>query len=239
VAKNLIFEIPEASPHEIPMTRLLEYLTEIATILGNRKNVHFLRVEDGSLPCYMEVDEAVEKEVIERVNSVLKGDGTEEAQAAFKTLRRYLREDEYSAALKSEDNIIAAFPRSPEEKILGPFIQEGSLDGLLVNIGGTDATIPVHLLSDGIDFRCNTTVEMARRLRNYLLEKPIRVFGKGKWYRNPNGHWHLDIFDISSFEELDDSSIPEIVLKLRAIPGNPLMSSNDPLEDVRRVRYGE
>jgi hypothetical protein len=237
--KQLIFEIPEASPHKIPMTRLLEYLNEVATILGNRKNVHFLRVGDGSLPCYMEVDEEVEEQVIERVNAVLKGDGTEEAQTAYKNLRKYLREDDYSAALKSEDNIIAAFPRSPEEKILGPFIQEGSLDGLLVNIGGTDATIPVHLLSEGMDFRCNASVEMARKLRNYLLEKPIRVFGKGKWYRNPNGKWHLDLFDISDFEELDDSSIPEIVARLRAIPGNPLMTSKDPLEEMRRIRYGE
>jgi hypothetical protein len=239
MAKQLVFEIPEASPHEIPMTRLLEYLSEVATILGNRKHVHFLRVESGSLPCYMEVDEEAEKEVIERVNGVLRGDGTEEARTAFRTLRRYLTEDQYSAALKSEENIIAAFPRTPEEKILGPYIQEGSLDGLLVNIGGTDATVPVHILSEGTDFRCNTSVEMARRLRNYLLEKPIRVFGKGKWYRNPNGRWHLDIFDISGFEELDDSSIPEVVLKLRAIARNPLMSSSDPLEDMRRVRYGE
>jgi hypothetical protein len=49
----------------------------------------------------------------------------------------------------------------------------------------------------------------------------------------------LELFDISDFEELDDSSIPEIVSRLRAIPGNPLMSSKDPLEEMRRVRYGE
>lgn len=237
--KQLIFEIPEASPHEMPMTRLLEYLNEVATILGHRKNVHFLRVEDGSLPCYMEVDEQVQQQVIERVHSVLKGEGTEEAREAYKTLRKYLREDEYSAALRSDDNIIAAFPHSPEDKILGPFIQEGSLDGLLVNIGGTDATVPVHILSEGTDYRCNASVEMARKLRNYLLEKSIRVFGKGKWYRNPNGKWHLDLFDIADYEELDDSSIQDIVARLRAIAGNPLMSSKDPLEDMRRVRYGE
>src|SRR5258708_21010011 len=89
--KQFIFEIPEASPRKIPMTRLLQYLNEVATILGNRKNVHFLRVEDGSLPCYMEVDEEAENEVIERVNSILKGGGTVKAQAAFKTLPTYLK----------------------------------------------------------------------------------------------------------------------------------------------------
>ena len=36
MAKQFIFEIPEADPHKIAMTRLLEYLTELATILGTK-----------------------------------------------------------------------------------------------------------------------------------------------------------------------------------------------------------
>lgn len=67
MAKRLIFEIPEADPHNIPMTRLLEYLTEVATLLGHRKHVHFLKVEDGSLPCFMEIDEEVETDVLARL----------------------------------------------------------------------------------------------------------------------------------------------------------------------------
>jgi hypothetical protein len=160
MAKQFIFEIPEADPHEIPMTRLLEYLTEVATILGNRKHVHFMRVEDA-----------------------------------------------------------AASPVS-------------------WRLTKTDSTVPVHLLSEGIDFRCNASIDMARKLAHYLLQKPIRVYGRGKWYRNPNGKWSLDLFDIFSFEELEDASVPEIVSKLRAIPGNPLMSSDDPLEEMRRIRHG-
>jgi hypothetical protein len=240
MAKQFIFEIPEADPHKIPMTRLLEYLTELATILGNRKHVHFLRVEEGSLPCFMEIEEEVESLVIDRVNEVLNGEGTEEAQAAYKALRDHLKKDNYSALLKSaEGDIVATFPRILEGKILGPFFEDGSIDGILVNIGGTDSTVPVHLLSEGVDFRCNASIDMARKLGHYLLQKPIRVHGRGKWYRNPNGKWSLDLFDISSFEELNDASIPEIVSKLRAIPGNPLMASNDPLEEMRRIRHGE
>lgn len=239
MAKQFIFEIPEADPHEIPMTRLLEYLTEVATILGNRKHVHFMRVEDGSLPCFMEIDEEAEPLVIDRVNAVLQEDGTDEARTAYRVLRDYLKEDDYSALLKnSAGEIVATFPRIQEEKVLGPFVEDGSIDGILVNIGGTDSTVPVHLLSEGIDFRCNASIDMARKLAHYLLQKPIRVYGRGKWYRNPNGKWSLDLFDIFSFEELEDASVPEIVSKLRAIPGNPLMSSDDPLEEMRRIRHG-
>jgi hypothetical protein len=239
MAKQLIFEIPEADPHSIPMTRLLEYLAELATLLGNRNHVHFLKVEEGSLPCFMEIDEQVETDVLARIDSVMKGGGTEEAQRAHTTLRRLLREDDYSAAIKRDGDIIAEFPPVQENKTLGPFMQDGFLDGLLINLGGKDETVPVHLLSEGADFRCNTSVDMARKLAPHLLQKPIRVYGRGRWYRKPNGKWHLDLFDISGFDEIDDSSIPEVVARLRAIPGNPLTSLKDPLEEMRKIRHGE
>jgi hypothetical protein len=117
--KQFIFEIPKADPHKIPMTRLLEYLTEVATILGNRTHVHFLKVEEGSLPCFMEIDDEAEELVIDRVNAVFNEDATEEAQQGFRTLRKYLKEDECSASFKNaEGEIIAGFPRVVEEQTL-------------------------------------------------------------------------------------------------------------------------
>jgi hypothetical protein len=109
---------------------------------------------------------------------------------------------------------------------------------MLINVGGKDESVPVHLLSEGADLRCNASVELARKLGHHLLERTIRVYGRGKWYRSPTGKWYLDLFDISSFEVLDDSSVPDIVSKLRALPNNPLMSSEDPLEEMRKIRHG-
>ena len=39
--------------------------------------------------------------------------------------------------------------------------------------------------------------------------------------------------------DLNDSSLPEVVSRLRAIPGNELMSLKNPLEEMRRIRHGE
>ena len=239
--RKLVFVIPEANPHKISMTRLLEYLTELATVLGNRNNVHFMKVEEGSLPCYMEVEDQAEPLVIERAKSIARGEGTQEAQSSFNTLREFLKEDEYSAELQTETgDVIVDFPLAPPETpIYGPIVQEGTLDGLLVNMGGVDDTVPVDLLSEGKRYNCDATVEMIKKLRNYLLEKPIRLHGRGRWYRNAQGKWELHGFDIQGFEELDDSSLTEVVARLRAIPGNELTTLPNPLEEIRKIRHGE
>lgn len=239
--RKLVFKIPEASPHTISMTRLAQYIAKLATVLGRRQDVHFIKVETGSLPCLIDVEDSAEEEVISRAQSISMGNGTKEALTAFDDLRKYLKEDDYSAALQTEvgDVIIDLPRRIPEFPMYGPIDQEGVLDGLLVNMGGTDDTIPVVLLSEGRSYSCNATVDMVRKLRNYLLEKPIRLRGNGRWFRNVYGKWVLDWFDITSFEELDDSSIPEVVNKLRAIPGNALMNLEDPLEEMRKIRHGE
>jgi len=240
--KRLVFKIAEADPHGLPMTRLLEYLTELATILGSRDHVHFLAVEEGSAPCVMEVDSAEEPFVISRVQELAKGVGTHEAQQAHKRLRKILREDDLSAELLTDrGNVILDFPVEDTEEVqaYGPFWQDGTLDGILMKIGGTDETVPVHLLYEGTHYTCNATVDMARRLGHHLLQKPIRVHGKGQWYRNVNGKWELRWFNILDFEELEDSSLPEVVGRLRAIPGNELSSLRDPLEEMRKIRHGE
>lgn len=240
--KKLVFKIAEADPHALSMSRLVEYLTELATVLGSRDSVHFLRVEEGSAPCVMEVDSDEEPFVISRVQDVASGMGTQEAQQAYKKLIQFLRDDEYSAELKTETgDVILDFPLTVEEEAqaYGPFWQDGTLEGRLMKIGGMDETIPVHLLYEGTHYVCNASIEMARKLGHHLLQKPIRVHGKGQWYRNVSGRWELHWFNISDFEELDDSSLPDVVSHLRAIPGNELTSLPDPLEEMRKIRHGE
>src|SRR3984957_3722377 len=240
--KKLVFRIGEANPHTLPMTRLLEYLTELATVLGSRENVHFLRVEDGSAPCVMEVESTEEPIILSRLRDVATGSSTSEAQRSNRTILRFLQEDEFSAELQAENgDVVLDFPRGDEEEVqaYGPFWQEGSLDGILMKIGGMDDTIPVHLLYEGKHYNCNANIDMARRLGHHLLQKPIRVHGKGKWYRDTSGKWDLHWFDILDFEELENSSLPDVVAQLRAIPSNDLMSLKDPLEEMQKIRHGE
>ncbi|HEY4880058.1 MAG TPA: hypothetical protein VIH97_13130 [Candidatus Acidoferrales bacterium] len=242
MSKKLVFRIAEASPHTLPMTRLAEYLTELATMLGSRDRVHFLGVEEGSAVNVMEVESGEEATVVSRVRDVRVGAGTKEAQDAYAAIREYLREDEFSAELETEEgSVILDFPLDIEDaaQVYGPFWQDGSLDGILMKIGGMDDTIPVHLLYEGKHYNCNANIDMARRLGHHLLQKPIRVHGKGKWYRDTSGKWDLHWFDILDFEELENSSLPDVVAQLRAIPSNDLMSLKDPLEEMQKIRHGE
>ncbi len=239
--KELHFSIEGTTPHTLPMARLAEYLKELSRLLGSEKRVHFLRVDEGSANCAMEVDADEEGVITERVVLAKQGGGSKEAVHACRRLQSLLDEDDNSAVMEWQKGaVIIEFPGKSREKeeSYGPFTVEGSLMGILVNLGGVDETVPVHLVYQGRRYNCNATRDMARRLRNYLLEKPIRVFGRGKWYRNAQGQWEMHWFDISDFEEVDDATLWDAVGQLRAIPDNDLAKSDDPLGDMLKLRHG-
>jgi hypothetical protein len=239
--KELHFSIEGTTPQTFPMARLASYLRELATLLGSEDDIHFLRVEDGSAKCAMEIDAEIEPTISERVWQAKKGFGPKDAVKALKTIRLYLEEDDTSAFIEwDKGEVLIEFPRKSQgnEQTYGPFWEDGSLDGMLIKIGGTDETVPVHLLYEGVQHNCNTTRELARRLAPYIFGRTIRVHGRGKWYRNSEGKWELRWFDIRDFEELDDASLLDVVGRLRAIPHNDLMKSNDPLGDIIKIRHG-
>jgi hypothetical protein len=239
--KELHFSIEDATPHTLAMARLADYLKELAKLLGNEDRVHFLRVDEGSAACAMEIEEDEDNVISERVRQAAKGVGPKEAVKAYKSLRDYLEEDKRSAYMEWKDgDVILQFPKKSEDgqETFGPFWQEGSLDGILVKIGGLDETVPVHLIYEGVHHVCNTTRDVAKNLGHHLYGKPIRVHGRGKWYRNSEGRWELRWFDIFQFEELSDTTLLDVVARLRSIPANDLMSSKDPLGDMLRIRRG-
>ena len=240
--KELRFNIEDTSPHTLPMARLAEYLKELATVLGNEDAVHFLRIEEGSAGCAIEIDEGREEAVITRAQNVRRGEGPKEAIKAYKSLHDTLLEDERYAELELEDGeVILDFPlpSGKTQEVFGPFWQDGTVDGMLVMIGGLDETVPVHLLDEGGRHVCNARRETAKTLAPHLFGDPIRVHGQGKWIRNTQGKWEMHWFNISHFERLDPSSVPEVISRLRAIGGNDLMTLSDPLEEMRKIRHGE
>lgn len=239
--KELHFSIEGATPHTLPMARLSEYLKELSKLLGSEDRVHFLRVDEGSADCAMEIDSEEEGVISDRVQQAKNGSGPKEAVKAFKAIQFYLDEDDSSAVMEWEKGeVLIEFPGKSRQgqETFGPFSEEGSLDGMLVKIGGMDETVPVHLVYQGVHHACNTTRELARRLAPYIFGKPIRVHGRGKWYRNADGNWELRWFDIHDFEELSDASLLDVVGKLRSVPDNALMKSKDPLGDMLKIRHG-
>lgn len=240
--KELRFHIEGTTPHIIPMARLAEYLKELSTLLGNKQHVHFLRVETGSLPCIVEVDQEKEDGIIDRVKRASLSKGPREAVNANSALRAMLKKDEFSADFKTDEGeTFASYPlvKNRKEETFGPFSQDGFLDGIIVRLGGIDDTLPVHLVYEGRTYICNASREIVRQLGPHIWGDPIRVHGKGKWYRNVQGTWELQFFDIQSFEPLQATTLSEAVAALRAIPDNDLLSLKDPLAEMDKLRHGE
>jgi hypothetical protein len=81
--------------------------------------------------------------------------------------------------------------------------------------------------------------DVARRLATQYLGGVVRVYGNGKWLREENGSWTLQLFDITHFEVLDDSPLTEVVDRLRAVEGGRWHESDDALGDILGLRRDE
>jgi hypothetical protein len=240
--KEIRFHIEGTTPQKLPMARLAEYLSELSRLLGSPDHVHFLRVETGSAPCVIEVDQEYEQKVLDRAKNAASRRGPRDAVKASESLRALLKKDKCWAELKRENGEIeASYPllREKNYETFGPFWQEGTIEGIVVRLGGIDETLPVHLVYEGRTYICNASREVVRALGPHIWGEPIRAYGRGKWYRNEQEIWEMQFFDIYRWEPLEPSTLSDSVKRLRAIPDNDLTSLPDPLSTMQRIRGGE
>jgi hypothetical protein len=230
------------SVESLPMSRLAEYMAELARLLGEPERVHFSRLESGSAVLVSSIEEPAAPKVSERLQKVRQGEGPKEAMQAYKALDTLLAKDNAVATLaESGGTEIIAFPgrTRPKPMKYGPFREDGSLDGVVIRIGGRDDTIPVLLRdAEGAEYPCQTSVELSKQLAQHYRGATIRVHGSGKWLREENGTWVLQQFDIDRFEVMDDSALTEVVAKLRAVEGSN-WDGKTALDDVIGLRRGE
>ena len=223
----------------LPMARLAEYLGELAQLLGEPERVHFSHLEPGSAVLVSNIEQQAEPKVAERLSQVRRGEGPKDAIQAFKNLDNMLAKDNAVAVLISPSlsNIIEFPGRTrPKPVRYGPFREVGTLDGTVIRIGGRDETIPVWLRSGDVEYHCNAREDVARRLALHYLNGVVRVHGSGKWVREENGSWVLQQFDISDFSVLDDSSLSEVVQRLRTVEGGQWHESDDAIRDILNLR---
>lgn len=242
-ANEYRLNIDAFTPDTFPMWRLAQYMEDLANLLGEREHVHFVRLEEGSTVLVQRVDMESAPRVQARVRAIRPAEDVGDATAlrAYRSLDRRLAEDNAVGRLCGPDGAeIIRFPGRKQAAPLtfGPFRQPGSLDGVLIKLGGRDETVPVHLEEEGRVRICNATRDMARQLSPYLFGPAIRVQGSGRWERNAEGTWVLVRFDIEGFTALDETPLGDIVERLRRIPGNDWKSVDDPYAELQRVRQG-
>jgi hypothetical protein len=227
----------------LPMSRLAEYMATLAQLLGEQERVHFLRLEPGSTVLVSSIEDTAVPKVQDRLQQVRGGHGPKDAMQAYENLDTLLAKDNAVAALTAEGGAeIIAFPgrTRPKPVRYGPFREDGSLDGVVIRVGGRGDTIPVLLLdAEGATYQCQTSLEISKQLAGHYRESAVRVFGTGKWVREENGSWTLQEFNIDKFEVLDDSTLTEVVEKLRAVEGSEWGKSKTAISDVLGLRREE
>ena len=236
------FTIDALAPDSLPMARLAEYIADLARLFGQTDRVHFDRVALGSAVLVQHVEGNYDAQVRERLRAASDPEGVPgDVAAVVESINRRLDKDGATGRLSDEhDDQIIYFPGRdrPVPRTFGPFKQLCAFDGVLIRIGGKDDTVPVHLRAGTKIHICNTDRDMARRLAPHLYGGTLRVWGDGRWVREPSGRWKLIWFDISKFVLLNDAPIDEVVERLREVKGSGWKQIDDPLAEIERLRGG-
>ncbi len=232
------FKIEAFSPETMPMARLADYLRELAAILGEPKSVHLVRLEAGSTVLVHRIEREAIPKVRDRASAVKRGDAPRDALQAYKTVNRFLREDNGRAVLREKQRgaPILVFPGRDEAEERFPSVrQQGTIDGEIVRVGGTDETVPIMLRSEGeVVVGCWADKRLAKQLAEHLFE-PVRLHGSGRWARDPEGRWTLQEFKVESFDRLAQESLGAAITKLRLVSGGEWESKA--YEEMETIRH--
>ena len=239
-AKDLVLKIEAYAPETMPMSRLAEYMTDLAMLLGEKASVHFVRLEPGSTQLVHRIDHEAVPKVEERLRRVKTGSGPSEAQRAAAEINLRLAADNASGVLKEEAGAeIIPFPGINRfvEPEYGPFNEPGSIDGVIIRVGGQRQKVPVHLETrTGFETHCETTRDLAKELGKLIYGPEVRCIGFGRWHRDGMGNWEMRNFTISEFSILDNRPLAEVVAELHAVEGSGWREIADPWAELSDIR---
>ena len=204
-AEEFRLKIEAFTPETMPMQRLAEYLAQFALMLGESTSVHFVRLESGSTSVIHRIESEAVPKVKARTASVRRGVGPRDTVRAYRRINKMLRDDNGSAVWKEErtESQIIVFPgKEDAEEVITGISQRGSIDGEIVRVGGLQNLVPIMLKCEHDELSgCWTNKDLAKALGCRLFE-PVRLFGTGRWNRNDDGKWKLDLFRVESFVPL-------------------------------------
>ena len=100
------FRIDAFTPDTLPMSRLAEYLTQLADLLGSHEHVHFLNVKKGSAVPQAKVDYPAIPKVQARLQLAHTVDAPDDIRRPFEAINRLLKADNAKATLKAGNVVI-------------------------------------------------------------------------------------------------------------------------------------
>jgi hypothetical protein len=234
------FKIDAFTPETIPLSRLVEYLGDLAKVFGQDKSVHFHKIEPGSTIPVLRVEWEAEPKIRERLREVKYREAPPSALDAARNIDRRLAEDNAKGTLLGPDgsNVIV-FPGRDRNKqlVYGPISQRGVFQGVPIKIGGEKDPVPVHLEDNSGKHIVWARRPLAKELAEFLFSAVVRVEGTGRWIRHADGEWELLAFNADTFRLIEDADIRKNIAQLRAIPAK-WKSLEDPLAELEKIRRG-
>lgn len=225
------------SPADMPLERLGEYLIALGELFGDQANVHFKDITAGSTIVRAEADHVVARKVIGRVNAVAAGDGSEALRKSYRKIDDMLHADNATGRIEVDGaNVIFvdfAGRDRLEPLVYGPIRQPGVIDGEIVRIEGSDATVHVGVVDGARRYSLTAPAAMGRTLASHFRAGPIRFVGEGSWIRSDATGWELKRFMIDRVETLDSKPLSAIVDELRAIGSGDWAEHPSELADLR------
>lgn len=234
-----IFRIDVFKPEDAPMQKLAEYLLQLAKLLGETEHVHFSQISEGSLRLHAAADFVAEPRIQDRLAAVDEK-GTD-SYAINETINKMLAKDNATGELyrravrSSEEAKILIFPGRDKPKPREfKLKQQGSIEGILVRLGGKDASIHAELdAGEGRYQKCTMDRALAIELAPHMFRTALRLQGNGTWRRDEDGKWLIEDFKAQSFEELREEDLPTTLKLLKEIP---LLWDGDMTQELRRMR---
>jgi len=229
------------SPETMPMKRLAEYIADMATLLGEESNVHLVAIEASSTCPVIMVDWEAEPKIIDRVQKARNGEGPEDARRAIENINVRLKKDNASADLINPvRSKILEFPgaKAPEPIEWPSINQAADLYGVPVWVGGRAELANVDLLDGTREWKCLADRAKAIAIAKYIYTATVRVVGRGRWRKAPNGPWDLERFVIDDFDVMKPTTFDQTIGELRSIKAK-WKSLPDPLATLDEVRSGK
>lgn len=235
------FRIDGYTPTTIPMNRLAEYMSDLASLLGEHKSVHFVRIVKGSVRLVHAIEYEAEPKVRARIRTVRAGDDQDDESNPIRKLNKRLAQDNASGVLLGPEGKILDFPgkKQFEQPQFGPFNQPGTVDGIPIRIGGESDPVPVHLQEPGLSLHiCYASREKAREIAPHIFKTLIRAEGVARWHRDADGKWIRDRFTIHGFTVLEDIPLTQAVERLKGV-STSMSGIENPLKVLHQLRKGK
>lgn len=204
----------------MPLPRLLDYLAQIAAVVGVADDMHLIRIDKSSTKPIFKMPPEVAVRARERADAVRLGRGSQTQRAAYDRIRQMVRRDGGEPARLSDRTgvLLNFFPEEAPDAIVATVRQPTTFDGALTRIGGVGEYSAVQMQDiAGKVYSGFSTPKALAKVMGGLLFEPLRVTGIGNWERTRNGQWNLAKMFIQSYERLEDSAAEDILRRLYAV----------------------